>query len=129
MFLTNRVPDGVVDGKNPWLNRRSRRRGRNSRAGGPRRGWHVIRKVVVLRWEVEAPCHGGRGWVGSCRKGQRPDIRKMNYQNSPISTVDISKFELIVLEGGRPERRRKRLPRGSSMTGWWSSITNLTELN
>ena len=39
MFLTNRVPDGVVDGKNPWMNRRSRCRGRNSRAGRPRRGW------------------------------------------------------------------------------------------
>ena len=41
MFLTNRVPDGVVDGKNPWLNRRSRRRGRNSRGMFRYQGLHM----------------------------------------------------------------------------------------
>ena len=54
MFLTNHAPDGVVDGKNPWLNERSRRRGRNSRAGRPHRGW-------ARRQEGGGPSPGGGG--------------------------------------------------------------------
>ena len=45
---TNRVPDGVVDGNNPWKSRRLRRRSRNS--GGP---WMELVADEQRAWRSE----------------------------------------------------------------------------